>query len=524
MLAAVIPKSGNQFSSRSLWVDHFAASMISRVADDSKMTLSMELMNQAEVAEVEEDASRAFDVRQRTAHLVGLCGSGMRALAEFLVDAGWRVSGSDLRVSPAEQSHFHDLGIAVSVGITPPEFTADLELLVYSPAVPETDTDRRRAGERGIEQLSYPQMLGRLMRDRVAVCVAGTHGKSTTTAMTGWILRSAGLAPGVIVGAELRELGRSGWDGGGRPIVVESCEYQRHFWEYTPTNAAVLAVEPDHFDCFANFDETRAAFERFVRRLPASGSLLVPALDPSGIDWQGVTASRVETFGIERVADWSAVGIRTTRTGSRLTIQRAGTDWGTLELPLPGRHNVVNALVAAALATAAGANPLACVRGLESFPGIRRRFENHGIWSGVTIIDDYAHHPTAIAATVDCARQQFPNQRLVGVFQPHQFSRTEALFEEFANALARLDMCFVSPVFTARERVEPVEAERTSERLCQRISELSGKAEFLVALDPVPRTLDDSLRAGDVLLTMGAGDISQLHHAFTRRLQRNHGS
>lgn len=469
---------------------------------------------------------RAQERLWRSAHLVGVCGSGMKALAELLTAQGWTISGSDSNASTAVVAALAHRGLRIHPGHQGCFLAEKTDVLVYSPAVGPENAERQRAARLGIPQLSYSQMLGTLMRDREGVCIAGTHGKSTTTAMTGCILTAAGLAPAVVVGAEVREIGVSGWSGGGPHFVVESCEFQRSFLDLSPRYAAILGIEPDHFDCYPHFDETIAAFAEFAQRVPGDGGLLIHAGCEASRAASLAAGAPVETFAVEASggecrADWQACDLRPTREGTRFRVFHHGEFFAEISLRIPGTHNVANALGAAAVAQMAGADPTAIREALREFPGICRRFEPVGTWRGVMLIDDYAHHPTAVAATLQTARERYRDRRLWCVFQPHQISRTEALFAEFAVSLAAADRVLLVPVCAAREHVheEPV---LVSRKLAERVVDRGGAARFVETLDRAVATLEDELQAGDVLITMGAGDIGKVHHALTRALQRHH--
>ena len=457
----------------------------------------------------------------RSAHLVGVCGSGMKALAELLAGMGWAVSGSDSHPSAAIVEALAGRGLRIHPGHHGRFLAEKTDVLVYSPAILPTNPERQRAASLGIPQVSYSQMLGVLMHGREGVCIAGTHGKSTTTAMTGCILTGAGLSPSVVIGAEVREIGASGWAGAGAHFVVESCEFQRHFLDLSPRYAAILGIEPDHFDCFPSFDETIAAFAEFAQSVPANGKLLIHAGCEASKAASVAVGAPLETFAVNSPADWLAADLRSTAEGTRFRVYRKGAFFAEIALPLPGAHNVANALAAVALASAAGADAAAIREALREFPGICRRFEPVGSWRGVTLIDDYAHHPTAVAATLRTARERFCNRRLWCIFQPHQVSRTEALFSEFGKSLAQADRVLLVPVFAAREHVHH-EPEQVSRNLAERVVAEGGSARYVDTLDQALTTLEDELLPGDVLITMGAGDIGKVHHAFTRRLQRNH--
>ncbi len=462
----------------------------------------------------------------RSAYLVGVCGSGMKALAELLTGQGWAVSGSDNHASAAVVEALANRGLRIHPGHQGCFLAANTDVLVYSPAVGPENAERQRATRLGIPQLSYSQMLGAMMRDRQGVCIAGTHGKSTTTAMTGCILTAAGLAPNVVVGAEVREIGLSGWSGAGPHFVVESCEFQRSFLDLSPRYAAILGIEPDHFDCYPHFDETVAAFAEFAQHVPGDGRLLIPAGCEASKAASMAAGAPVETFAVEPIgldcrADWQASDLRPTRDGTRFRVFYHGEFFAEISLRIPGTHNVANALGAVALAQMTGADTAAIREALREFPGICRRFEPVGTWRGVTLIDDYAHHPTAVAATLQTARDRYRGRRLWCVFQPHQISRTEALFDEFAASLIAADRVLLVPVFAAREHVHD-EPALVSRKLAEQVVARGGAARFVDTLDRAVATLEDELSAGDVLITMGAGDIGKVHYALTRPLQRHH--
>jgi len=459
--------------------------------------------------------------KPQSAYLVGVCGSGMKALAELLSGMGWNVSGSDNNASEGTLASLANRGLRIHPGHQGRFLAKETDVLVYSPAVGPENAERQEAQRLGITQLSYSQMLGVLMRGRTGVCIAGTHGKSTTTAMTGCILTAADLKPSVVIGAEVCGLGLNGWSGDGEHFVVESCEFQRSFLDLSPCYAAILGIEPDHFDCFPQFDELIAAFAAFAQKLPANGRLLIPADNEAAKAACVAAQAPIETFGIDMAADWQACDLRPTGDGCRFRVFHAGDYFAEISLSIPGTHNVQNALAAAALASMAGASPAAIRKGLSEFQGIRRRFERVGSWRGVTMVDDYAHHPTAVAVTLAAARERFPRRRLWCVFQPHQISRTRALFDDFAKSLVAADRVLLVPVFAAREEVHD-EPAQISRELAARVVAEGGHAQCADTLDRALATLEDGLEPGDVLITMGAGDIGKVHHAFTRRLQGHH--
>ncbi|HUG91014.1 MAG TPA: UDP-N-acetylmuramate--L-alanine ligase [Planctomycetaceae bacterium] len=459
----------------------------------------------------------------RSVHLVGICGSGMKALAELASDLGWQVTGSDLLPSTPALAWMAARGLRVHQGHRQEFLPGHVDALVYSPAVEPDNPERLAAAALGIPQFSYSGMLGLLMRERIGVCVAGTHGKSTTSAMTATILEHAGLAPSAVVGAELCGRGASGWGGTGKLFVVESCEYRHSFLDLSPKYACILSVEPDHFDCFADFDENKVAFASFAGNVHDGGLLLVNGDSPAALEAAAWTTARVETFSQRPGGDWWGTDSRQTAFGTRFRIFHRGAFFTEVLLAVPGEHNVSNALAASALSHAAGAQPADIREGLAEFQGIRRRFERVGSYRGVTIVDDYAHHPTAVRTTLATARQQFGRRRVWCAFQPHQVSRVRALIDEFAVSFGDADQVLVAPVFAARE-AGTGGAAAMSELLAERIAAAGTNARFVPSLDQITATLDDEARPGDVLITMGAGDIDRVHHELTGRLRRDHAA
>ncbi len=486
-----------------------------------------------------------------SAHLVGVCGAGMKALAELLDGLGWRLSGSDLSPATRAVEALARRGLRFHQGHSVAHVPLDVECLVYSPAIGAENPERIEAVRRGVPQWSYSQMVGRLMQSRTGVCIAGTHGKSTTTAMVGWVLTHAGREPSVLVGAalgggipreepltltlspdhrsggarrgegtgkdspldSLSQSHRSGWAGAGELFVVESCEFQRSFLDFQPRYAAILNVEPDHFDCFADLASVVQAFDEFAQRVSPDGVLVVPGDCQAALDSVRRARAKVVTFGVASHCEWQADERHHAPEGVRFRVVCRGQAWGEVELNLHGDHNVQNALAAAALCAETGLSAGEIIAGLRSFPGIRRRFEVVGEWNGITLINDYAHHPTAVRATLNTARELFGSRRVWCAFQPHQVSRTLALMDEFSSSFDAADEVLIAPVFAARECVtdEPVLASR---ELARRIASRGVPARFVESLDRIVATVEDAARPGDVLIAMGAGDIERI---FSRR-------
>lgn len=453
--------------------------------------------------------------RPLRAHLVGICGSGMKALAEFLSDSLWQLTGSDQdEVAVSRSLALQSRGIRITPGHHPGALPADTQLLIFSPAIPPRNAERIRAAELGIPQISYNDLLGLLMRDRRGLVVTGTHGKSTTTAILAHLLMAADRSPSVIIGAETRnESHWSGKLGSGDDFVVEGCEYRRNFLKLSATHGIILGIEPDHFDYFTSFDDTIAAFREFAQSIPPAGSLCIRANDPAVAAATGNVACQIQTFSISSNADWTAKNIRRSAGWTVFDVHHLGRPLFTTRLPLPGLHNVENSLAAISLAFRVGVPPELIATSLPTFPGIRRRFEIVRTKNGITWIDDYAHHPTAIRATLRSARDEYPLSRIRVLFQPHQTNRTEHLLEQFADSFADADDVLIAPVFGAREH--PTSQTTISQRLAERISLHGPPAAFVDTLDLLRARGEDGLRNGDVVLMIGAGDINRIQHGST---------
>ncbi|MBX9791884.1 MAG: UDP-N-acetylmuramate--L-alanine ligase [Pirellulales bacterium] len=468
-----------------------------------------------------------------SAHLIGAAGAGMRSLADVLVQRGWRLTGSDAGLLAPQV--LSGSGVRVRPGHSPRNVPLDADVVIHSDALEAGNCELRRARRLGIPAISYPQTLAALMngaarRDAAVaspcgVAIAGTHGKSTTTAMAATILIHAGLDPTVVLGAVPH-----GWTSGGRSgrgdlVLVEACEYRQNFLLLKPAVAVVLGIEPDHFDCFQSDEEVVAAFEQFARHLPGDGLLLASADCPTTRDVCRRTAkragaARLVTFGFHEGAKWRAVNLAAERGRYQFDIEVGGEHFASLRLAVPGRHNIANALAAAALAAELGMPAMVIREALESFTGLERRLETVGTFGGVTLVDDYAHHPSAVAATLAALREAHPAGRLFAVFEPHQASRMICCFEPFARSLLGADRVLVTEVFFAREQPAAADGQLAVE-LAARVRQLGGSAVAWERFEEVVEQLAAEARPGDTVVTLGAGDIRKVRHGLVQRLRRD---
>lgn len=454
----------------------------------------------------------------RCAFLVGIEGVGMSGAARLLRARGIAVSGSDRQ--PGERSEgLAAVGVRVLAGEDPAALPSDLDLLVRSAAVPPQHPQVREALRRGVRVLKYAEIVGALMAGRTGVCVAGCHGKTTTTSLIASALVSAGRDPSFVIGGTLRDLGTGARAGQGPCFVAESCEYDRSFHAHRPTVAVVLNVDEDHLDYYRDLAEIQESFRVFAARLPDEGVLVVNEAYAALFRGDPRLRARIETFGFGSTATWTAGEPRLCADGIGIVfdVRRDGQPLGEVRLPLLGAHNALNALAAAAALTATGLSWAEVVQGLSRFGGVGRRLEPVADRRGVLVLDDYGHHPAEIRAVVRALRTRHPERRLVVIFQPHQASRTRCLLQDFATALSQADEAWLPPIYFARDSEEERRSV-TSEDLAARVRNEGGKALTFPDLKTLIEHAAVHVRPGDLVVTMGAGDVDEVARGLARRL------
>lgn len=452
----------------------------------------------------------------RAAHLIGVAGAGMQSLASLLLERGCRVSGSDLN-PPA--SELIAQGLAFSLGHCAENVPREVEAVIYSAAVTDSNVERQQAARLGIPQVSYAEMAGRLSATLPTLAVAGTHGKSTTCAMLVEIFRAAGRDPSYLYGAmPVATAGRlpfGGHAGRDAAFIVEACEFRRHFLKLSPRAAVILAVEPDHFDCYPTTGDLLAGFTEFAGRLPPDGVLAYWADDANTCQVAASAGCRRKVaFGLGNGYKWRAVDLRAEGACYAFTLLREGMPWAEVKLAVPGRHQVMNALAAATLAAEEGLPPAAIAGGLARFAGLRRRLELIGHVAGAPVIDDYAHHPTELAAALEAVRAMYPTQRLTLIFQPHQALRTARLLDELARCLHNADRAYICDVYRAREGA-PQPGEASAGDLA-RAAQAAGACAQAIIVSQLSQ-LAQTLTADDVVLAAGAGDLGKWIDELVRR-------
>lgn len=447
-------------------------------------------------------------------HMIGIGGCGMRALARVLLDAGAIVSGSD-RLSTGPTDRLIDAGADIAIGQRPGNIPEQCDLVVYSAAIAGQNPELLAAGRLGCPVVKYSQMLGRLMVDRVGIAVAGTHGKSTTTAMVSYVLSAAGADPSFVVGATVEQLGGPSGSGAGRHFVVEACEYDRSFLNLNPTLAAILNIDEDHLDCYKDIAAIIEAFRAFASLIPAEGLLVLNGEDRNCSTIAASARCKVETFALEGEGTWRGADISTDRGLVSMDVLYGGERFCRLKVPLPGRHSACNCLAAVGLLHHAGLEPDQIGELLGRFGGAYRRMTLKGRGRGITVVDDYAHHPTEVQATLRALRDHYQPGRLICVFQPHQHSRTRFLLNSFARSFANATEVVVPDIYFVRDS-EQEKNHISSEDLVSQIRLNGGEAIYLETFAQIADHLKSTLSEGDLVVTMGAGNIWELADEIVR--------
>ena len=440
-------------------------------------------------------------------HFIGIGGISMSGLAEILMDEGFTVSGSDAHKSELTE-HLEAKGAKIFYGQKAENIIDGIHVVVYTAAVHPDNPEFAAAVEKGLPILTRAELLGQMMKNyQYAVGISGTHGKTTTTSMVTEILLAADADPTISVGGILNSIGGNIRVGGSELFVTEACEYTNSFLSFFPNREVILNIEADHLDFFKDIDDIRHSFRRFAQLLPADGALIINA---DTLHYQDIIkdlSCKIITYGLEHEAQYQATDITYDKYGhASFTVLKDGRKAGSFYLKVPGSHNVSNALAAIALARLLQIPNDVIVKGLGSFTGTDRRFQYKGEVAGVTIVDDYAHHPTEIQATLNAAHN-YPHKKLWCVFQPHTYTRTKALLPEFAQALKLADHVVLADIYAARETDN---LGISSKDLQARIQELGTPCEYFPTFDEIENFLLNNCEAGDLLITMGAGDVVKI--------------
>ncbi len=450
-------------------------------------------------------------------HFVGIGGTGMSGLAEVALSMGYRVTGSDLSRNDVTE-RLESLGARVFAGHEASNVDG-ADLVVISSAIRPSNPERRRARSQGIALLKRGEMLAEIMRLKTGIAVAGSHGKTTTTSLVGHLMDRAGMDPTVVVGGRLKKLGGNAVLGKSDFLVAEADESDGSFLDLSPRIAVITNIDREHLDRYRGLDSVCRAFAKFMRRVPFYGLAIVCGDDPNVRSILPKMRKRVLTYGFSESNRLYADNVHIEGLEQVFTVYRDGERLGETSVSLPGRHNVLNALAAIAVGLELDLDPALCLQSLRGFEGVGRRFEIHPERSGVVPIDDYGHHPTEIAAVLSAVRSVYSDRRLVVLFQPHRYSRTQGLAREFAEVLAKVDVLALSDIYPGGESpisgvstdliVDPLRTLRETEVL-----RVADETEAVAKLSR-------ELQPGDVFVTLGAGSVSRWGEPILARYEQS---
>lgn len=455
--------------------------------------------------------------RTRHIHMVGIGGIGMSGMAEILLQKGYTVSGSDAKMGETIE-RLQNLGAHISIGHDEQNIEG-ADVVVYTSAVKaEENIETRTALEKGIPVIKRAEMLAELMRMKYGVGVAGTHGKTTTTTMIGHVIQDGNFDPTIIVGGKVHSFSETNAVvGKGDIIIVEADEFDRTFLRLHPSLAIITNIEAEHLDIYDNLDDVKEAFVEFANKVPFYGAIALCLDDPNVRSIIPDIERRTITYGLTPQAQIRAINIDVNHFNSTFTVINDGEELGRIELRAPGEHNVKNALAAVAVGLELDIDFTNIKSGLERFEGVFRRFQLKADKDDVMVIDDYAHHPTEVQATLDAARKGWQKRRIVAVFQPHLYSRTQELYEEFGLSFFDAEVCVITDVYPSREK--PIEGV-TGKLIADAAREYGHRqVYYLEDKKELPNQLKEIVQPGDVVITMGAGDIYKYGEAFIKDLK-----
>ncbi len=447
-------------------------------------------------------------------HFVGIGGIGMSGIAELLLNLDYNVSGSDLKRTDITD-RLERLGGTVYEGHAADQI-AGADVVVVSSAIDDTNPEVRTALQQSVPVIPRAEMLAELMRLKYSIAVAGAHGKTSTTSLVASVLEAGELDPTVVIGGKLKSIGSNAVLGQGDYIVAEADESDGSFLKYSPAIAVVTNIDREHLDFYKDLDEIKQVFLNFIDRIPFYG-LAVLCLDNEAVqDLIPRMRKRFVTYGISSQADLQAVDVESKGLVSKFAVVHNGKTLGKIKLNLPGEHNVYNALASIAVGLELGIGFKKIKEALEKVEGVQRRLEIKGQANGAIVLDDYGHHPTEIKTTLKALTHGWPGKRKVVVFQPHRYTRTQALFDDFARSFYQADILFVLPIYAASE--QPIE-EVSSDRLCESIQAHGHKEVYYVKdMDAVVEKLAAMITDQDVVLTLGAGNVYQVGEALLEKV------
>jgi UDP-N-acetylmuramate--alanine ligase len=453
----------------------------------------------------------------RHIHFVGIGGIGMSGIAEVLVNLGYLVSGSDLKENLVTQ-RLKSMGIQIYLGHSA-NYIENAQVVVVSSAIQNNNPEVLAAKNAKIPVIPRGEMLAELMRMKYGIAIAGSHGKTTTTSMIAQVLSNSGIDPTIVIGGKLGTIGSNAKLGNGKFLVAEADESDGSFLMLSPTIGVITNVDLEHVDYYKNIDDVIKAFTSFGNKIPFYGSLFICTDDPNLSAMRAKLRRRVITYGTNSQADIQANNICANGWRTDFQVQAYGNDLGLFSIGVPGNHMVLNALATIGVAIELGLDKDTIYNGLSNFTGAERRFQKRGEQNNIIVIDDYGHHPTEIVATLKAARQGFPNRRIVVAFQPHRYTRINALIKEFSQAFKYANKVLITDIYAAGEQpITGINGRSLSDAI---LASGSTDVSYVAKIEDLPKALQINTKPGDVVITMGAGSITSVGASFLTLIETN---
>lgn len=459
-----------------------------------------------------------FDCRPLRGHCVyfiGIGGIGMSAVARILIHEGCIVAGSDLRTSPLI-STLEEMGAKINTKQDGSFMSSETDMVVVSASISEDNLDLKTARKMGIKVVKYSQILGSLMKEKRGIAISGTHGKTTTSAMISTILKTAGKDPTFVIGGEVPDIGGNAHLGKGNLFVAEACEYDRSFLNLAPQVGVITNIEEDHLDYYENIEKIIHAFGDFASSISKDGLLVVNGKDNNIVAAIQRANCKVETYSFDNSSDWYCEVLSGSNGLKRFSVFHTDKFFCEITLRIPGAHNVMNALAAAAVCTFIGVDKDAIKTALSNFQGANRRFQIIGVRNGITVIDDYAHHPTEIRVTLRAARELYPEKNIWCVFQPHQYSRTRHLLKEFSRSFQNANRVILADIYATRDS-DYEKTAMNAMKLYEETRNTGMDIQYIPQLSDIVNVLYSNVRPGDIVMTMGAGDVWKVAYDLVSR-------
>lgn len=454
-------------------------------------------------------------LRGHCVYFIGIGGIGMSAVARILIHEGCIVAGSDLRTSSLT-STLEEMGAKITTKQDGSFMSLETDMVVVSASISEDNPDLKTARKLGIKVVKYSQILGSLMKEKRGIAISGTHGKTTTSAMISTILKTAGLDPTFVIGGEVPDIGGNAHLGKGNLFVAEACEYDRSFLNLTPQVGVITNIEEDHLDYYENIEKIINAFGDFASSISKDGLLVVNNHDDNVAVAVQRAYCKVETYSLDNSSDWYGEVLPVGSGIKRFRVFKKNKFFDEFILKIPGSHNVLNALAAIAVCTFIGVDKDSIKTALASFLGANRRFQIVGVRSGITVIDDYAHHPTEIRVTLRAARELYPEKKIWCIFQPHQYSRTRHLLKEFAMSFQNANKVILADIFAARDN-DYEKTAMNAMKLYEETRNAGVDIQYIPQLCDIVNVLSSNVKPGDIVLTMGAGDVWNVAYDLVSR-------